>query len=145
MLERGSRWHVGDGAHVRIWKDRWLPTPKSFKVTSLPRMGLENAPVSMLIDYNMKQLCFEVLMDLFVASEMATELRLPLDLLLLYYKKHGDLTVGSAYEVARTYLLNIDGNGLSAAVFVEVPTQAWQRLWFAGATESPHFCLAGLA
>ena len=27
-----SRWVVGNGEQINIWKDRWLPTPDSFKV-----------------------------------------------------------------------------------------------------------------
>ena len=35
VLDRGLRWNIGNGQSVRIWADRWLPTPNSFKVASL--------------------------------------------------------------------------------------------------------------
>ena len=34
VVDRGSRWCIGNGEGVRIWKDRWILSPKSFKVTS---------------------------------------------------------------------------------------------------------------
>ena len=44
-IERGSRWIIGNGKRVNIWKDRWIPTPNTFKVVS-PRgqiQGLDRA------------------------------------------------------------------------------------------------------
>ncbi|XP_065637991.1 uncharacterized mitochondrial protein AtMg00310-like [Quercus suber] len=34
VVDRGSRWCIGNGEGVRIWKDRWLPSLASFKITS---------------------------------------------------------------------------------------------------------------
>ena len=41
----GSRWVVGNGEQIDIWKDRWLPTLDSFKVVS-PRTSLESSKVA---------------------------------------------------------------------------------------------------
>jgi hypothetical protein len=30
MLEIGARWSVGNGAKIRIWKDRWIPNQSDF-------------------------------------------------------------------------------------------------------------------
>ncbi|KAL0304661.1 UNVERIFIED_CONTAM: hypothetical protein Scaly_2562000 [Sesamum calycinum] len=49
LIERGSRWKVGDGSKIRIWKDRWLPCGLSFKVYSPPRILDENARAAKLI------------------------------------------------------------------------------------------------
>ncbi|KAL0300467.1 UNVERIFIED_CONTAM: hypothetical protein Sangu_3119300 [Sesamum angustifolium] len=49
LIERGSRWKVGDGSKIRIWKDRWLPCGSSFKVYSPPRILDENARAAKLI------------------------------------------------------------------------------------------------
>ena len=29
IVELRSRWLIGNGEHVDIWKDRWIPTPDS--------------------------------------------------------------------------------------------------------------------
>ena len=34
VVDRGSRWCIGNGERVRIWKDRWIPSPELFTVTS---------------------------------------------------------------------------------------------------------------
>jgi len=31
MIEHGSRWLIGNGETVRVWTDRWLPRPYSFR------------------------------------------------------------------------------------------------------------------
>lgn len=37
IVEKGSRWVIGNGKRVHIWEDRWIPTLVSFKVVS-PRV-----------------------------------------------------------------------------------------------------------
>ena len=34
VVDRGSKWCIGNGESIHIWKDRWIPSQKSFKVTS---------------------------------------------------------------------------------------------------------------
>ena len=34
VVDRGSRWCIGNGEKVRIWKDRWIPSLELFTVTS---------------------------------------------------------------------------------------------------------------
>ena len=34
VVDRGSRWCIGNGEGVWIWEDRWIPSLESFKVTS---------------------------------------------------------------------------------------------------------------
>jgi hypothetical protein len=49
VIEKGTRWRVGDGEDIQIWKDRWLPSPTTFKViTPVPGL-LGDARVSELI------------------------------------------------------------------------------------------------
>lgn len=32
VVERGSRWLVGNGESINVWKDRWVPRPCNFKI-----------------------------------------------------------------------------------------------------------------
>lgn len=35
IIDTGTRWRVEDGAYIKIWKDRWLPTPTTFSFSLL--------------------------------------------------------------------------------------------------------------
>ena len=50
VLDRGLCWSIGNGQSVRIWGDRWLPTQKSFKVTSPRPHVFEGNMVDSLLD-----------------------------------------------------------------------------------------------
>ena len=49
-LKNSLVWRVGDGRDIRIWGDRLLPTPISFKVQSPRRLLSKDARVAELID-----------------------------------------------------------------------------------------------
>lgn len=55
VLGRGVRWWIGNGRSVGIWKDKWLPTPTTFRVVSLRNMFAEDTWVSELIDAETKE------------------------------------------------------------------------------------------
>jgi hypothetical protein len=48
--KQGLVWRVGDGASIKIWTDRWLPTPGSHKVHSPMTVLSAEARVSALLD-----------------------------------------------------------------------------------------------
>lgn len=50
VLIEGCRWRVGDGQKIKIWGDKWLPTPMTYKVTTPRRVLDDEAMVSNLID-----------------------------------------------------------------------------------------------
>ena len=50
IIEKGLRWSIGNGKKVNIWKDRWLPTPVSFKVCNPRRQGSNVEMVANLLD-----------------------------------------------------------------------------------------------
>ena len=43
---------MGNGRSIRILQDRWLPTPSTYKVISLPSLLRAKARVSELIDHD---------------------------------------------------------------------------------------------
>ena len=32
IIQRGMRWQVGDGKKIRVWHDKWVPRPSTYKV-----------------------------------------------------------------------------------------------------------------
>jgi hypothetical protein len=43
-------WRIGNGQKVKVWGDKWLPTPTTFTVQSSPKSIPAESMVSALID-----------------------------------------------------------------------------------------------
>ncbi|KAL5579573.1 hypothetical protein UlMin_012015 [Ulmus minor] len=99
VIEKGSRWRVGSGMGIDIFKDRWLPTPPFFKISSSPPFP-GNFKVDMLRldsgDWNNA-----VIEHLFDAKEAKAILSLPVgsfnhaNVLFWHFTKDGEYTVKS--------------------------------------------------
>ncbi|XP_050231894.1 uncharacterized protein LOC126680759 [Mercurialis annua] len=106
IIENGCRWRIGDGVSVQIYKDRWLPREKSFKVISPPK---PHSPiwVSDLIgtDGRWKM---DTIRELFFPGDADQIINMPLprtpqvDILRWHYDKKGLYTVRSGYRMAMT-------------------------------------------
>jgi hypothetical protein len=69
LLGEGLVWRVGNGEKIRIWKDKWLPSPSTFRVLS-PLISLgPNETVSKLIDVQSKWWNIPLLESLFTKEE----------------------------------------------------------------------------
>lgn len=53
IVREGLSWRIGDGAKVRIWEDKWLPTLSTYLVQSPPKFLGANAKVREIIDQNL--------------------------------------------------------------------------------------------
>lgn len=108
MLEHGSRWAIGNGEVVRIWKDRWLPRPLKFKILTPAPPALGELMVKNLI--SAKDMCskIDLLHQLFAKEEVRYICSIPLnfqrlpDRLMWHYYEKGLFSVKSAYKVAIT-------------------------------------------
>lgn len=107
VIEKGTRWRVGDSEDIHIWKDRWLPSPTTFKVIT-PIFGmLGDAKVSELITQD--PLCWNLpLIDsLFMERDAALIKNLPLsfrkprDSLIWNGSTKGLFSVKSAYYMLK--------------------------------------------
>ena len=50
VLEEGLLWRVGNGKHIRIWSDKWVPRPSSYKIQSPVSILSKEASVDQLIN-----------------------------------------------------------------------------------------------
>ena len=77
-MHNGLRWRVGTGEKIKIWKDRWLPSPSTYKVVSLSHILDENATVDSQICEDTKKWNFALLNRIFLPHEVETIQAIPL-------------------------------------------------------------------
>ena len=95
---------------IHIWEDKWLPTPNTHKVISIPRAFKDFPMVSSLIDENTKWWKPDLVNSLFLHFEANEILKIPLshnlpeDSLIWMGNKRGSFTVKNAYYIAKGLL-----------------------------------------
>lgn len=107
VIERGSRWCIGNGESVQIWKDRWIPNPDSCRVISQvgAHSGLER--VSSLLDTERRGWNVARVRNTFLPHEDEMVLSIPIsaglpaDSIVWAGITNGKFTVKSAYKVAQ--------------------------------------------
>lgn len=117
LVEKGSRWRVGNGSSIRIYKDRWIPWESTFMVMSPAALNL-NATVDCLKveseEWN-EVLIRESFMDVDVEGIISLPPRNGgvVDRLLWHYHNSGDYSVRSGYWIASSSDDNPSCSGLS--------------------------------
>ncbi|XP_070679227.1 uncharacterized protein [Malus domestica] len=138
VLEKGSRWLIGDGASVYVWKDRWVPKPSTFHPITQPPPSRENMLVQELIDKERRMLCDTKLSAYFEEKDrehiraLPISNSLPPDKLVWHYTDRGQFTVKSAYEVAWDYVKPPSLSASSSALGGNPFTPLWKAIWQAG-------------
>lgn len=83
VISEGVRWSIGNGMRTHIWKDKWIPTPSTYRVVS-PRneLHLDNGDlVSYLFDHDLHVWKTEVVCSTFLPDEAEIILGIPLNAL----------------------------------------------------------------
>ncbi|KAH9684606.1 putative reverse transcriptase/RNA-dependent DNA polymerase [Citrus sinensis] len=104
VIQKGSRWRIGNGENVKVYKSNWIPRPSTFRPISAPTMAPDTT-VAELIDseqhWKEKLIC-----DHFRAEDAKAISQIPLprrphdDQLIWHYDKRGQYSVKSGYQVA---------------------------------------------
>ena len=134
VLEKGTRFVVGDGQNISIWDDRWIPRPHSFKPFSLPMLGTENMRVCDLIDPESNEWMMPMLRELFTVEEAELIASIPLsrrrydDRLVWHYERRGEYKVKSGYHLLRT-TVGIAGQGAASGSGGHVAGRYWSKVW----------------
>ena len=69
LVKKGIQWNVGNGDLIRVWGDKWLPSPSTFKITS-PRQFLHTEiRVSELISHDVAAWKTQVIDTIFLPNE----------------------------------------------------------------------------
>ena len=109
VVVSGSRWVVGNGEQTDIWKDRWLPTPNSFKVVSL-RFPLESSKLAWLLDKEKRSWDVNKVRSSFLPHEAEIILGISIsphllnDSLIWAWTFNGRFSVKSKYKVGQKCL-----------------------------------------
>jgi hypothetical protein len=131
LLTHGLLWRVGDGQSIKIWTDRWIPTPITFSVQLPQRILGQNAVVGDLIDQRLGGWKSDLLHEVFRPEEAKVIENIPLspclppDRLIWKETKDGKFSVRSAYHLGKN-LADLLG-GQSSLVTKE--KGKWKFLW----------------
>jgi ribonuclease HI len=107
LLQKGLVWRVGDGKQIKIWKDKWIPTPTSYMIQSPHRVLDLEARVSSLINMDTNWWNIPLIREVFNREEADTIYGLALclgrqeDKQIWVGSKNGLFTVRSAYHLAK--------------------------------------------
>ncbi|KAK0583366.1 hypothetical protein LWI29_036220 [Acer saccharum] len=103
IIVTGTRWRVGDGKTIRIYKDRWIPRPTTFRPFSPPILG-DNTTVDKLFSafggWNV-----DMLKSAFCDEDTTAILSIPIshssvqDSLQWHYEQNGSYSSKSGYRV----------------------------------------------
>ena len=103
LLKRGVIWRVGDGEHIRTWRDPWIPRPSSFRLIT-PKGTCRLNHVLDSLDANgawradcLREYFWE--MDVLHILKIHTSLRQRSDFLSWFPEKSGVFSVKSAYKL----------------------------------------------
>ncbi|XP_059451054.1 uncharacterized protein LOC132181841 [Corylus avellana] len=131
LLREGLIWKVGCGEKIRIWHDRWIPQPHSFKVQSKPSILAPTATMKELLDDDTGGWNHNLVNQIFSPEEAQLILSLPLsgsrqeDALIWRGTAKGVFSVRNAYhiqkELDRVYQAESSCGGPSSAI--------WVKLW----------------
>lgn len=126
LLQRGIRWCVGSGQHIRIYGDNWVPMPLLFRPISPKILGNE-ARVADLIE-NGNSWNMTLLRKYFLPPDIHSIMKIKLpsqscnDRVIWYYDRCGEYTVKSGYHIARTW------KNLDSAASSSVSSRKWATI-----------------
>jgi hypothetical protein len=132
-FKRGHMWRVGDGSHINIWSDPWVPGSLN-RMIATRRRNIVLSKVSDLIDAESETWDEEILGELFWPIDVQRILNIPLarssmeDFVSWHYTKTGVFSVRSCYHLEWEHqhgnkLRRTSGYGTSSNLPV------WKTVW----------------
>jgi hypothetical protein len=131
LLLQGVMWRVGDGRSIKVWGDKWLPTPTTFAVQSPPKILAKTTLVADSIDHGTKGWNIELIQDVFSEDEARVIVGIPLSSSLPPNRMvwrgttNGSFTVKSAYHLGKEIQALEEGQ----CSHVEEGVDVWKAIW----------------
>jgi hypothetical protein len=124
-------WRIGNGEKARIWRDKWVPIPSSYKMYSIHELTSPKARVSMLIDKDLTRWDQNKLEDLFAAEEVEAIAFIPLsctnqeDIMIWRGSTNGIFSVKSAYHLAK----EMEDRAMVGSSKMAPNNDVWMKIW----------------
>ena len=132
VIGKGMRWQVGSGNKIKVWRDKWIPRPSSYKVISPEFQNSKDALVCELINRASNEWDIVLLCQWFLPEDRDAILGIPLsttstsDRLGWVENKSGKFTVKSAYTLVLEEQKKLDmaecSNGMARR-------KLWKAIW----------------
>jgi hypothetical protein len=131
LLEKGLIWRIGNGQSVKIWGDRWIPIPSTYKIQSPPRDLNQMSKVCDLIDKENEEWNQQLLARNFTKEEMTAINTIPISLLSQPDVQVWRGTTSGVFSVKSAYHLANEIGNLNT---LEASTQRdnsvmWKTMW----------------
>ncbi|GMY29656.1 uncharacterized mitochondrial protein AtMg00310-like [Fagus crenata] len=104
IVEMGYCWKVGNGRQISIWEDKWIPSPSTYKISSLRLQNEGSFYVNDLIDPQTKS-WKDLISQSFRLEDAALILKIPLpnegtsDSIFWVGNSSGVFSISSAYKL----------------------------------------------
>ena len=72
FVELGSRWIIGCGSNLNIWRSRWMPRPGSFRPVTPITLDWENVVVANFIDFEVETWRDQLVGEVFLPCDVET-------------------------------------------------------------------------
>ena len=108
IVERGVRWHVGNGQCIRIWDDKWIPNSSSHQIISPRKSCSRVSMVSDLIGVEKKSWNLDILNQVFLPFEVEIIEGIPLSNHMPVDKKIWSETTNGIFSVRSAYKIALD-------------------------------------
>ena len=108
IVERGVRWHVGNGQCIRIWDDKWIPNSSSHQIISPRKSCSRVSMVSDLIGVEKKSWNLDILNQVFLPFEVEIIEGIPLSNHMPVDKKIWSETTNGIFSVRSAYKIVLD-------------------------------------
>ncbi|XP_042958109.1 uncharacterized protein LOC122293655 [Carya illinoinensis] len=131
LIKTGLVWRVGNGRSIKIWKDKWVSIPSTFKVQTPNKILDYNATVSELIEDESKTWKKELVQAIFSQEEAKRICSIPIsvkgmdDKMIWGLSEKGTFTVKSAYHAD----LGIKNQNMGETSSGDQSKGLWGRLW----------------
>ena len=137
VIEKGSRWVIGNGRRVHVWNDKWILVADTYKVISLKvQISGGGEMVSCLLDEESRGWNADLIRNTFLPHETEVILGIsispisPEDSQIWSKTPNGTFTVNSAYKVAYKLLKEASKVNTNSSCFDNSKMQAlWKSIW----------------